>query len=176
MEIPKANGGKRPLGIPSIADRVAQTVAKMVMEPTMERIFHPDSYGYRPGRSALDAVGTARKRCWKFDWVIDLDIKSFFDSIPWHLIEKAVVHRTELSWIRLYVKRWLQAPVEKEDGILVERTCGTPQGSVVSPLLIRRNLEGSVRSRHKGQPRARWRVRPHRSWIERSRGVVALWR
>ncbi|WP_426442604.1 group II intron reverse transcriptase/maturase [Bradyrhizobium genosp. P] len=135
VEIPKANGGKRPLGIPSIADRVAQTVAKMVMEPTMERIFHPDSYGYRPGRSALDAVGTARKRCWKFDWVIDLDIKSFFDSIPWHLIEKAVAHHTELSWIRLYVKRWLQAPVEKEDGILVEGTRGTPQGSVVSPLL-----------------------------------------
>lgn len=79
--------------------------------------------------------GTARKRCWKFDWVIDLDIKSFFDSIPWHLIEKAVAHHTELSWIRLYVKRWLQTPAEKEDGILVERTCGTPQGSVVSPLL-----------------------------------------
>ncbi|MGY3530827.1 MULTISPECIES: reverse transcriptase domain-containing protein [Bradyrhizobium] len=135
VEIPKANGGKRPLGIPSIADRVAQTVAKMVMEPTMERIFHPDSYGYRPGCSALDAVGTARKRCWKFDWVIDLDIKSFFDSIPWHLIEKAVAHHTELRWIRLYVKRWLQAPVEKEDGILVERTRGTPLGSVVSPLL-----------------------------------------
>jgi len=88
----------------------------------MERIFHPDSYGYRPGRSALDAVGTARKRCWKFDWVIDVDIKSFFDSIPWHLIEKAVAHHTKLSWIRLYVKRWLQAPAEKEDGILVERT------------------------------------------------------
>ena len=89
VEIPKANGGVRPLGISTIADRVAQTVAKMVLEPVVEPIFHPDSYGYRPGRSALDAVGRARERCWKFDWVIDLDIRSFFDTIPWSLIEKA---------------------------------------------------------------------------------------
>ncbi|MFK4535069.1 retron-type reverse transcriptase [Bradyrhizobium ottawaense] len=107
----------------------------MVLEPEVEPIFHPDSYGYRPGRSALDAVGKARERCWKFDWVIDLDIRSFFDSIPWDLIEKAVAHHTESSWVRLYVKRWLQAPVEREDGTLVERTRGTPQGSSVSPLL-----------------------------------------
>lgn len=135
VEIPKANGGVRPLGIPTIADRVAQTVVKMVLEPEVEPVFHPDSYGYRPGRSALDAVGAARERCWKFDWVIDLDIKSFFDTIPHELIERAVAHHTDLSWVRLYVKRWLTAPVERTDGTLIERTKGTPQGSVVSPLL-----------------------------------------
>jgi RNA-directed DNA polymerase len=135
VEIPKANGGIRPLGIPTIADRVAQTVVKMVLEPEVEPIFHPSSYGYRPGRSALDAVGAARERCWKFDWIIDLDIKSFFDTIPHDLVERAVAHHTELDWVRLYVKRWLRAPVERSDGTRTERTKGTPQGSVVSPLL-----------------------------------------
>ena len=135
VEIPKANGGIRPLGIPTIADRVAQTVVKMVLEPEVEPIFHAASYGYRPGRSALDAVGAARERCWKFDWVIDLDIKSFFDTIPHDLIEKAVARHTELGWVRLYVKRWLRAPVERADGTRMERAQGTPQGSVVSPLL-----------------------------------------
>ena len=135
MEIPKANGGVRPLGIPTVADRVAQTVVKMVLEPEVEPVFHPSSYGYRPGRSALDAVGAARERCWKFDWVVDLDIKSFFDTIPHDLIERAVAHHTELSWVRLYVKRWLRAPLERADGTLMERAKGTPQGSVVSPLL-----------------------------------------
>jgi RNA-directed DNA polymerase len=135
VEIPKANGGVRPLGIPTVADRVAQTVVKMVLEPEVEPVFHPSSYGYRPGRSALDAVGAARERCWKFDWVIDLDIKSFFDTIPHELIERAVDHHTDLSWVRLYVKRWLKASVERADGTRMERTKGTPQGSVVSPLL-----------------------------------------
>jgi RNA-directed DNA polymerase len=135
VEIPKANGGVRPLGIPTVADRVAQTVVKMVLEPEVESIFHPSSYGYRPGRSALDAVGAARERCWKFDWVIDLDIKSFFDTISHELIERAVAHHTDLGWVHLYVKRWLNAPVERADGTLMERTEGTPQGSVVSPLL-----------------------------------------
>src|SRR5215831_567254 len=119
----------------TIADRVAQTVAKMVLEPKVEPIFHPDSYGYRPGRSALDAVGVARKRCWAFDWVIDLDIKSFFDSIPHDLIERAVAHHTDLAWVQLYVGRWLRAPIERPDGTLLERTKGTPQGGVASPLL-----------------------------------------
>jgi RNA-directed DNA polymerase len=135
VEIEKDGGGTRPLGIPTISDRVAQTVAKMVLEPEVEPIFHPDSYGYRPGRSALDAVGVARKRCWVFDWVIDLDIKAFFDSIPHDLIEKAVAHHTNLAWLRLYVGRWLRAPIERADGSLLERTKGTPQGGVVSPLL-----------------------------------------
>ncbi len=135
VEIPKDTGGTRPLGIPTISDRVAQTVAKIVLEPLVEPRFHPDSYGYRPGRSALDAVGVARKRCWETDWVIDLDIRSFFDSIPHDLVERAVAHHTDLAWVRLYVGRWLRAPVERPDGTREERTKGTPQGGVASPLL-----------------------------------------
>lgn len=135
VEIEKGSGGTRPLGIPTIADRVAQTVAKMVLEPMVEPQFHPDSYGYRPGRSALDAVAVARKRCWEADWVVDLDIKGFFDSIPHDLIERAVAHHTDLAWVRLYVGRWLRAPVEHPDGTRRERTKGTPQGSSISPLL-----------------------------------------
>ena len=135
VEIPKDDGGKRPLGIPTVADRVAQTVVKMVFEPMVEPVFHVDSYGYRPGRSALDAVGVARKRCWGADWVIDLDIKAFFDSIPHDLIERAVAHHTELPWVRLYVGRWLRAPAQRPDGALEERAKGTPQGGVISPLL-----------------------------------------
>ena len=135
VEIPKGTGGTRPLGIPTISDRVGQTVAKMVLEPLVEPHFHPDSYGYRPGRSALDAVGVARKRCWETDWVIDLDIRSFFDSIPHDLVERAVAHHTDLAWIHLYVRRWLRAPVERPDGTLMERMKGTPQGGVISPLL-----------------------------------------
>ena len=135
VEIPKATGGTRPLGIPTVADRVAQTAVTMVLEPLVEPHFHPDSYAYRPGRSALDAVGTARKRCWRTDWVIDLDIKAFFDSMPRDLIERAVAHHTDLAWVKLYVGRWLRAPVEHPNGTLEERTKGTPQGGVVSPLL-----------------------------------------
>ena len=135
VEIPKDNGGKRPLGIPTVADRVAQTVVKMVFEPCVEPVFHPDSYGYRPGKSALDAVGVARARCWEFDWVVDLDIKAFFDSLDHDLVERAVAHRTDLPWVRLYISRWLRAPVQMSDGTLEPRTKGTPQGGVISPLL-----------------------------------------
>jgi RNA-directed DNA polymerase len=135
VEIPKDNGGMRALGIPTVADRVAQTVVKMVLEPLVEPGFHEDSYGYRPGRSALDAVGVARKRCWAADWVIDLDIKAFFDSVSHDLVERAVAHHTDLPWVRLYVARWLRAPVQRPDGTLEERTKGTPQGGPVSPLL-----------------------------------------
>ncbi len=135
VEIPKDNGGKRPLGIPTVGDRVAQTVVKMVLEPLVEPKFHPDSYGYRPGKSALDAVRVARQRCWRADWVIDLDIKSFFDSISHDLVERAVAHHTDSPWVRLYIARWLRAPVQKADGTLEQRTKGTPQGGVVSPLL-----------------------------------------
>ena len=135
VEIPKDNGGMRPLGIPTVADRVAQTVVKMVFEPLVEPVFHEDSYGYRPGRSALDAVGVARKRCWDADWVIDLDIKAFFDSIPHDLVERAVAHHTDLPWVRMYVARWLRASVQRPDGTMEKRTKGTPQGGVISPLL-----------------------------------------
>jgi len=135
VEIPKANGGTRPLGIPTVADRIAQTVTKMVLEPEVEPRFHPDSYAYRPGRSALDAVGIARKRCWAADWVIDLDIKAFFDSLDHDLVERAVAHHTDLAWVRLYTARWLRAPVQRPDGTMEPRTRGTPQGGVLSPLL-----------------------------------------
>jgi len=136
VEIPKAGGkGVRVLGVPTIADRVAQTVARMYLEPKVEPIFHPDSYGYRPKKSALDAVGACRQRCWRADWVVDLDIKAFFDSVPWDLILKAVEHHTHQRWILLYVRRWLQAPIQQPDGTLVARDRGTPQGSAISPLL-----------------------------------------
>ena len=135
VEIEKDDGGKRPLGIPTVADRVAQTVVKMVLEPVVEPVFHRDSYGYRPGKSALDAVGVARERCWHADWVIDLDIKGFFDNLDHDLVERAVAHHTATPWVRLYIARWLRAPMQKTDGSVEQRTRGTPQGGVVSPLL-----------------------------------------
>lgn len=135
VEIPKGDGKLRPLGIPTVSDRIAQTVAKLVLEPLVEPIFHRDSYGYRPGRSALDAVGVARKRCWRMDWVIDLDIRDFFGSLDHELMMKAVKRHTDLKWIHLYAERWLKAPLQLEDGELKERNAGTPQGGVISPLL-----------------------------------------
>ena len=135
VEIPKGQGGTRPLGIPTVADRIAQMVAKIYLEPQLEPHFHPDSYGYRPGKSALDAVGTARKRCWRQNWVIDLDIKGFFDNLDHELLMRAVRHHTDLPWVILYIQRWLVAPVEHPDGRLEARTKGSPQGSVISPLL-----------------------------------------
>jgi RNA-directed DNA polymerase len=136
VEIPKPHGGgTRVLGVPTVADRIAQTVAARRLEEKVEPIFHPDSYGYRPARSALDAVGRCRERCWRYDWVIDLDIQKFFDSVPWHLIVKAVEAHTDVPWVVLYVKRWLAAPVRLPDGTLAERDRGTPQGSAISPVL-----------------------------------------
>ena len=135
VDIPKPDGGTRPLGVPTVADRVAQEVVRRRLEPLVEPRFHPDSYGYRPGRSALDAVATARRRCWRFDWALDLDIKGFFDSIPHDLLLKAVRHHTGCRWTLLYIERWLTAPVQMEDGSLHPRVCGTPQGGVVSPVL-----------------------------------------
>jgi len=134
VEIPK-KGGTRILGIPNIADRVAQTVAVLALEPELEKVFHHDSYGYRPGRSALDAVAVCRERCWEYDWVIDMDIKAFFDSMPWDLTQRAVKHHTDSKWILLYVERWLKAPMLMPDGTLKHRTMGTPQGGPISPLL-----------------------------------------
>jgi group II intron reverse transcriptase/maturase len=125
------------LGVPCVADRIAQTVAAARLEEAVEPVFHPDSYGYRPGRSQLDAVAACRKRCWECNWVIDLDIRKFFDSVPWDLIVKAVEKHTghETRWVVLYVKRWLAAPLQLPDGTLQERDRGTPQGSSVSPVL-----------------------------------------
>ena len=136
VEIPKNDGGKRALGIPTVGDRVAQTVVKMLLEPIVEPVFHRDSYGYRPGRSALDAIEMTRKRCWRFGWVIDLDIKGFFDSLRHDLVERAVAHHTDSQWIQLYIARWLRAPVQGQKGTLEQRTKGTPQGGVISPLLV----------------------------------------
>lgn len=135
VEIPKSSGGKRALGIPTVADRIAQTAVTMVLEPEIDPIFHPDSYGFRPGRSAIDAVSITRQRCWQYDWVIDLDIKGFFDNIDHGLMMKAVRKHTKTKWIQLYVERWLKAPVQLQDGALRIREKGTPQGGVVSPLL-----------------------------------------
>lgn len=135
IEIPKKDGGQRVLGVPTVADRIAQTVAAIYLEPKVEPIFHNDSYGYRPGRSAKQALERCRERCWKKDWVIDLDIAKFFDTISHELIMRAVRKHTQLRWLRLYVERWLEAPLQKEDGELVAREQGSPQGSAISPLL-----------------------------------------
>ena len=133
VEIPKANGGTRPLGIPTVADRIAQEVARRFLEPSLEPVFHADSYGYRPGRSAIDAVRTARQRCWRYDWVLDIDVRSYFDSIDWELLLKAVRHHTDCPWVLLYIERWLKAPEQMEDGAVAPRTAGTPQGGVMTP-------------------------------------------
>jgi RNA-directed DNA polymerase len=136
VEIPKPyGGGTRVLGVPTIADRIAQTVVARRLEEAVEPSFHPDSYGYRPGRSALDAVAVCRRRCWAKDWVIDLDVERFFDSVPWELLVKAVAAHTDQPWVVLYVRRWLAAPIQHPDGTLVQRDRGTPQGSAVSPVL-----------------------------------------
>ena len=136
VQIPKSHGdGTRTLGVPTVADRIAQTVVARRLEAKVEPIFHPDSYGYRPNRSALHAVAVCRQRCWSHDWVIDLDVESFFDSVRWDLLLKAVaVHCTD-PWVQLYVKRWLAAPLQHPDGTVHQRDRGTPQGSAVSPVL-----------------------------------------
>jgi len=135
VKIPKPGGGERVLGIPTVADRVAQMVAKLYLEPEVEPAFHHDSYGYRPGKSALDAVGQARQRCWRNDWVLDLDIKGFFDNIDHSLMMHAVRKHTDCPWILLYVERWLKASAVDAAGNEVRRDRGTPQGGVASPLL-----------------------------------------
>lgn len=135
VAIPKKTGGERILGVPTVADRVAQMVAKRVIEPGIEAKFLPDSYGYRPGKSALDAVGITRERCWKYDWVLEFDIKGLFDNIDHSLLLKALEKDVECEWAMLYIKRWLTAPLQLADGTLVERNRGTPQGGVISPVL-----------------------------------------
>jgi RNA-directed DNA polymerase len=155
VDIPKADGGTRPLGIPTVADRVAQEVVRRYLEPRLEPVFHTDSYGYRPGKSAIDAVRQARQRCWRYDWVLDLDVKAYFDSIDWELMLRAVRRHTNQPWVLLYIERWLKAPVQLEDGSVVPRMSGTPQGGVVSPhpgesvsALCVRHVDGENLSSH----------------------------
>ena len=135
VAIPKKNGGQRMLGIPSVAARVAQAVVKLAFEPIVEKIFLPDSYGYRPNKSAHDAIRVTRRRCWEYDWVLEFDIKGLFDNIRHDLLLKAVRHHTQCKWILLYIERWLKVPMIMPDGTLKHRDKGTPQGGVVSPVL-----------------------------------------
>ena len=135
VEIPKKNGGTRTLGIPTISDRIAQMTARMYLEPKVEPIFHNDSYGYRPNKSAIDAVGKVRERCWRYDYVIELDIKGLFDNINHELLMKAVELHTDEKWLKLYIRRWLKTPFGTKEGMLTERKSGTPQGGVISPVL-----------------------------------------
>ena len=134
VSIPKKSGGERILGVPTVSDRIAQMVVKQLIEPDLDPIFLPDSYGYRPGKSALEAVGVTRERCWKYDWVLEFDIKGLFDNIEHELLLKAVRKHVKCKWALLYIERWLTAPME-ENGTRVERTRGTPQGGVISPIL-----------------------------------------
>jgi RNA-directed DNA polymerase len=134
VSIPKKSGGQRILGVPTVSDRIAQMVVKQFIEPDLEPIFLPDSYGYRPRKSALDAVGVTRERCWKHDWVLEFDIKGLFDNIDHELLLRAVRKHVKCRWALLYIERWLIAPMEQDDD-RIERTRGTPQGGVISPIL-----------------------------------------
>lgn len=135
VEIPKKNGGIRILGIPTVSDRIAQMTVKLYFEPMVEPIFHSDSYGYRPGKSAIDAVRVTRTRCWRYDWVLEFDIKGLFDNIDHELLMKAVRKHTDCAWVILYIERWLKTPFQMKNGEVVERSSGTPQGGVISPVL-----------------------------------------
>ena len=135
VEIPKKNGGTRILGVPTVADRIAQMVAKMYFEPKVEPHFHSDSYGYRPGKSAIDAVAVTRRRCWRYDWLLEFDIKGLFDNIDHDLLMRAVKIHTDCKWLLMYIERWLKAPFQMEDGRILKRRSGTPQGGVISPVL-----------------------------------------
>ena len=135
VEIPKKNGGKRPLGIPTVGDRIAQSAVVQVISERLELVFHTNSYAYRCGRNATDALTTARQRCWQYDWVLDMDISKFFDTIDHELLMKAVRLHVEEKWILLYIERWLKVPYETVQGERIERTMGVPQGSVIGPVL-----------------------------------------
>ena len=189
VEIPKDHGaGVRVLGVPTTADRVAQTAVAMLLEEKLEPIFHPDSYGYRPGRSAHDALAVTRRRCWAKDWVLDLDIQSFFDSVSHDLLLKAVAHHTRERWVLLYIERWLKAPMQMSDGTLVAREQGTPQGSPISPLLANLFMTYAfdmwMRRENPGSPFERYaddivvhcdtEEQAHRLWVEIAKRLKAL--
>ena len=133
VPIPKKSGGERVLGVPTVTDRIAQAVAKKVLEPILDPIFDENSFGYRPGKSAHDAVSVTRQRCWRYDWVVEFDIKGLFDHIDHGLLMKALRHHCKTRWVLLYVERWLKAPMQRSDGELVSRDSGTPQGGVITP-------------------------------------------
>jgi RNA-directed DNA polymerase len=160
VEIPKKGGGVRPLGVPTVADRIAQTVVADELSKVVEPVFDDDSYAYRQGRSAHDALETCRVRCWELDWVIDCDVQAFFDSVPHELIRKAVAAHTDVRWVLLYVDRWLVAPTQQADGTLVARERGTPQGSAISPVLANLFMHYAfdvwMRRTHKGVPFERY--------------------
>ena len=156
VSIPKKSGGERILGVPTVGDRTAQMVVKQLIEPDLEPIFLTDSYGYRPEKSALDAVGVTRERCWRYDWVLEFDIKGLFDNLPHDLLMKAVRRHVKCEWAVLYIERWLTAPMEK-DGKLIARTRGTLQGGVISPILSNLFL-------HYAFDRWMTRVHPHLPW------------
>jgi len=136
VPIPKKSGGVRILGIPTVSDRIAQTVVKLMLEPILEPVFDENSFGYRPGRSAHDAIAVTRQRCWQYDWVVEFDIRGLFDNIPHDLLMMALRHHCNCGWVLLYVERWLRAEMVHADGSLVERHQGTPQGGVVAPPTI----------------------------------------
>jgi len=160
VAIPKKQGGERILGIPCVSDRICQMAVKLAFEPMVEPRFLPDSYGYRPNKSALDAIGATRERCWKFDWVLEFDIRGLFDNIDHELLMKAVQKHTNNKWIILYIERWLTAPMQKADGTITKRNCGTPQGGVISPVLANLFLHYVfdiwMKSRHKDKPWSRY--------------------
>jgi RNA-directed DNA polymerase len=160
VEIPKKSGGTRSLGIPTVVDRVAQMTARLYLEPILEPNFHPDSYGYRPRKSAHQALEVTRNRCWKYDWIIDLDIKGFFDNIDHELMMKAVDFHKPPAWVRLYIERWLKAPAKDFEGTVIRRSMGTPQGGVISPLLANLFLHYAfdqwITRNHPGNPFARY--------------------
>lgn len=145
VEIPKKDGKVRKLGIPTLKDRIAQQVLKDYMEKRIDRLFHDNSYGYRPLKSAHDAVEQVRQNCFKQDWVIDMDISKFFDEMDHELVLKAITHVMDEKWVKLYVERWLKMPVQKKDGTLQQKEGkGTPQGGVISPLLANLYLHFSL--------------------------------
>jgi RNA-directed DNA polymerase len=133
VPIPKKSGGVRVLGIPTVSDRIAQTAVKTWLEPRLDPIFHGDSYGYRPGKSALEAIAATRRRCWDQDWVVEFDIRGLFDNLDHDLLMTALRKHCQDPWILLYVERWLKAPMQSAEGQLQARDKGTPQGGVVTP-------------------------------------------